>query len=936
MPNKSVPFQELIEYAPSGIFYSDDKGQITYGNGHFFIILGMTQTQTTYINWLESIDDTHVNPFQHEWMSCIHAKQAFHFEAKLKPQHGLSKYIRIDANPIINTGKLIGFVGEVRDITLRTKQEIELKKNNDLTKSLIEQSRIPYAVREEDDHISYINPAFTSVFGYQIEDVRTADDWYEKAYPDERYRNAVKRDWEYYLNNLERIHDIATMEARITCKDGNIKTVLVSPSKLLGTSEDQFSVSFYDISELKLAQESLEKSQERFALAVKGSGVGIWDWNIKSGHVFFAPEFKQELGYNDVEFPSTVESFYRYLHPDDKQKVINAFNNHISTKNSPYYVKYRMRHKDGSYHWYQGIGQALKSENGDAYRMAGSHTNISQQMRHHDELSLAKMVFDHSGEAIITTSINGQIQATNPAFSNITGFNKNDLIGSNIIKIKSKRNKKYIFDEINKNLKENGVWRGEVWCKTKNDDDIAVSVIINVIKNDKGETNKYIALFTDVTEKKQNQEIIWKQAHYDSLTQLLNRNSFAKYIDSAILGRHPFALLFIDLDHFKQVNDTLGHNVGDELLVQASHRIKHCVRNSDIVSRFGGDEFTVVLSGELNEQIIDRVCTDIIDSLATPFDLDGEAAYISASIGITQYPQDSQDAETLYKYADQAMYNAKHSGRNRYAFFTQDLEIAANHHREITSDLRKALDNNEFYVVYQPIINLDTQQIYKAEALLRWHHPKRGLICPTEFIPLAEETGLINEIGDWVFKQAALQAKVLRKITNSDFQISINKSPIQFYNDHETGHALWSEFLTTINLNGNAIAVEITEGLLLDSTEMVKEKLVDFQKNNMAVSLDDFGTGYSALSYLKKFNIDFIKIDRSFVMNIEIDDYNRILCETIINMSHKLGMKVIAEGVENEKQKEILLNAKCDYGQGYLFSKPVTANNLIKFLNKKN
>jgi EAL domain-containing protein (putative c-di-GMP-specific phosphodiesterase class I) len=184
-------------------------------------------------------------------------------------------------------------------------------------------------------------------------------------------------------------------------------------------------------------------------------------------------------------------------------------------------------------------------------------------------------------------------------------------------------------------------------------------------------------------------------------------------------------------------------------------------------------------------------------------------------------------------------------------------------------------------------------------------------------------------------KQAALQAKVLRKITNSDFQISINKSPIQFYNDHETGHALWSEFLTTINLNGNAIAVEITEGLLLDSTEMVKEKLVDFQKNNMAVSLDDFGTGYSALSYLKKFNIDFIKIDRSFVMNIEIDDYNRILCETIISMSHKPGMKVIAEGVENEKQKQILLNAQCDYGQGYLFSKPVTANNLIKFLNKK-
>lgn len=932
MSTKAVPFQQLVEYAPAGIFHSDAKGLICYANEHWLNLLGLSKRKTDPFDWFHAIDDHQLTAFKNEWHSCIEAHESFHYEAKLKPQNGLTRYIRIDANPIIQDTQLTGYVGHIKDITLRTKQEIELKKSNDLAKNLIEQSRIPYAVREHDDHISYINPAFTHVFGYDLTDIRTANDWYEKAYPDERYRKAVKRDWEYYLNNLEKVHDIATMEARITCKNGSIKTVLVSPSKLLGVCEDQFSVSFYDISELKLAQDLLEKSQERFALAVKGSGVGIWDWNIKSGHVFFAPEFKQELGYSDEEFPSTVASFYQYLHPSDKQKVITAFNNHISSENTPYYIKYRMRHKDGTYHWYQGVGQALKSENGDAYRMAGSHTNISQQMLNHDELSLAKMVFDHSGEAIITTTVSGEIQATNPAFSHITGFEKEELVGSNITKIKSSRNTKFIIKEISQDLIEKGVWAGEIWCITKNNNDIAVSVIINAIKNHKGETKKFIALFTDVTEKKKTQETIWKQAHYDNLTQLLNRNSFAKYIDSAIVGQQPFALLFIDLDHFKQVNDTLGHNVGDELLVQAAHRIKHCVRNSDIVSRFGGDEFTVVLSGELSETIIDRICTQVIESLATPYDLNGEAAYISASIGITQFPKDSHDAETLYKYADQAMYNAKQNGRNRYAFFTKDLEIAANRHREVTSDLRKALDNNEFYVVYQPIINLNNGQIYKAEALLRWHHPKRGLVSPNEFIPLAEETGLINEIGDWVFKQAAVQAKILRKKINENFQISINKSPIQFYNDHETGHALWSEFLSTINLSGSAIAVEITEGLLLDSTEMVKEKLIDFQKNNMAVSLDDFGTGYSALSYLKKFNIDYIKIDRSFVMNIDVDDYNRILCETIIGMSHKLGMKVIAEGVENEQQKQILLKAKCDYGQGYLFSKPVTAEHLIKLI----
>ncbi|MGR6872637.1 EAL domain-containing protein [Pseudomonas sp. HK3] len=936
MKSPPVPFQQLVEYAPAGIFHSNSKGEITYANEHWTKLLGLTHCESHGSKWLDAIEDAEVDALKQEWLSCISTNVPFHFEVKLKLKRGLSQYIRIDANPIIEKGLLIGYVGHAKDITLPTNQEFQLKKNNVLEKALIHQSRIPYAVRNDDDQISYINPAFTHIFGYKLDDIQTTEQWYEKAYPDIDYRNAIKKDWQQYLNNLDKKHKVTSLETLIRCKDGNIKTVLISPSKLLGTSEDQFSISFYDISELKLAQESLEKSQERFALAVKGSGVGIWDWNIENGHVFFAKEFKQELGYSDEEFINSVDSFFQYLHPGDKQRVENAFNDHLSDKNTPYFIKYRMCNKDGEYHWYQGVGQALKSENGHAYRMVGSHTNISQQMINHDELTLAKMVFDHSGEAIITTTVSGRIQATNPAFRLITGFQKEELIGSNISVIKSEKNSKNLGKNIIIGLVKNGVWSGEVWCVKKDADDIAVSVVINAIKNEKGITKKYIALFTDITEKKQTQETIWKQAHYDTLTQLLNRNSFTKYVDIALKGNNPFALLFIDLDHFKRVNDTLGHNVGDELLIQAAHRIKHCVRHSDIVSRFGGDEFTVILSGQINEKIINRICNQIIKSLSAPYDLSGEAAYISASIGVTQYPQDSQDIETLYKYADQAMYSAKHNGRGCYAFFTEELELAANRHREVSSDLRKALNNNELYVLYQPIISLDSGEIHKAEALLRWEHPERGLVCPSEFIPLAEETGLINEIGDWVFKQAAVQAKVLRKKISRQFQVSINKSPIQFYNDHATGHALWSAFLSTINLDGSAIAVEITEGLLLDSTEMVKEKLVDFQNNNMAISLDDFGTGYSALSYLKKFDIDYIKIDRSFVMNIEDDHYNRILCETIIGMSHKLGMKVIAEGIENEEQKKILLDAKCDYGQGYLFSKPITASALMQLIEKTN
>lgn len=936
MKKTSPPLQELVERIPTGIFHCNKQGDITYANPYWYALFELSEPLTSNKAWLNTIAPHAINDFKQHWHQCINNSSSLHYEVELTLRHSSSRYICIDISPIINIDNSCnGFVGHVKDVTEHKKALNQQQESIERSHILIEQSRIPYAIQEADERISYINPAFTKVFGYTLEDIPNVTQWNEKAYPDPAYRSKTMQQWQRYLRSKHNQFDISTLEAHITCKDGSIKIIQVSPSKRLDGPANQHFISFYDISELKLAQQALEKSQERFALAVKGSGVGIWDWNIETGYVFFSPEFKQELGYENHEISNTVSSFYQHLHPNDKQKVQKAFNDHLSHQNTPYFVKYRMRHKDGNYQWYQGVGQSLKDENGHAYRMSGSHTNISQQMANHEQLILSKMVFDHSGEAIITTDVNGIVQAANPAFTKITGFTQQDIIGQRVSILYNDLNPKDTLKKIQTNLNTHDSWNGEIWCTKKDQSQIAVSIMITAIKNNKGAHQKYIGLFTDITEKKQIQEIIWKQAHYDDLTQLLNRNSFSKFIDNAIKSKHSFALLFIDLDHFKQVNDTLGHKVGDELLKQASHRIKHCVRASDIVSRFGGDEFTVVLAGLLNENIIHRICNKIIRSLSAPYDLNGEAAYISASIGVTQYPMDSHDIEDLYKYADQAMYDSKRNGRNRYSFFTQELQIAANKQREIASDLRKALETNEFEVLYQPIVNLTSQQIYKAEALLRWHHPEQGVISPAEFIPIAEETGLINPIGDWVFKQAAMQAKVLRKHYANDFQISINKSPIQFYTDYENGHEQWSQFLKTINLEGGAIAVEITEGLLLDSSSMVKEKLIDFQKNGISISLDDFGTGYSALSYLKKFDINFIKIDRSFVVNLEKDRYDRTLCETIISMAHKLGMKVIAEGIETEHQKQILIKAGCDYGQGYLFSKPITASKLTELITSQ-
>ena len=438
--------------------------------------------------------------------------------------------------------------------------------------------------------------------------------------------------------------------------------------------------------------------------------------------------------------------------------------------------------------------------------------------------------------------------------------------------------------------------------------------------------HEFSAFIRDITQKKESEAIIWKQANYDKVTGLPNRHMFYDRLEQEIKKSHrdslQMAILFIDLDHFKEINDTLGHDMGDILLMETSRRIGNCIRETDTVARLGGDEFTVILSEIQDTRNLERLAQCILQALAEPFKLGEEIAYVSASIGITLYPNDANNAEDLIRNADQAMYVAKKLGRNQSSYFTAALQVAAQERRRLTNDLRGALPNNQFTIYFQPIINLATGRIHKAEALIRWQHPERGLINPMGFIPLAEETGLIVEIGDWVFKESARWAKRWRDQFTYDFQISVNVSPVQFLSDELSCDA-WSSHLQNMGLSGKNVVIEITEGLLLKAASGVTDKLLKFRDAGIQVAIDDFGTGYSSLSYLKKFDIDYLKIDKSFIDNIESDNNDIALSEAIIVMAHKLGLMVIAEGVENKAQRILLSNAGCDYAQGYLFSKAV-------------
>lgn len=436
------------------------------------------------------------------------------------------------------------------------------------------------------------------------------------------------------------------------------------------------------------------------------------------------------------------------------------------------------------------------------------------------------------------------------------------------------------------------------------------------------------AFIRDITHKKESEELIWKQANFDSVTGLPNRRMFYDRLEQEIKKAHraslQMALLFIDLDHFKEVNDTLGHDVGDLLLLETAQRLSNCVRDTDTVARLGGDEFTVILLGVEDIKKVERIVQLILKVLAEPFYLGDEVAYISASIGITLYPSDANNIEDMLKSADQAMYVSKSQGRNQSSYYTAALQADAQARRLLINDLRHAVTANQLELYFQPILDLASGRIHKGEALIRWRHPTRGLVMPVEFISLAEETGLINEIGDWVFKEAARWAKRWRDQFAHDFQISVNMSPVQFLSAEHSCDA-WNDHLREIDLAGYNIVIEITEGLLLKLSPNVTEKLLKFRDAGIQVAIDDFGTGYSSLAYLNKFDIDYLKIDKSFVDNLATEADDRALSEAIIVMAHKLGLKVVAEGVETEAQRKLLSDAGCDSAQGYLFSVPVTA-----------
>ncbi len=577
---------------------------------------------------------------------------------------------------------------------------------------------------------------------------------------------------------------------------------------------------------------------------------------------------------------------------------------------------------------------ALTGSNGQADVYISTLIAQDPQAPQQERLQLSSQVFEASSEGMMVTDENGLIIDVNQAFSQITGYAREQVFGRNASMLSSGQQDKLFYQLMWKRLHSEGQWKGEIWNQRQNGEEFPALFSINAVPDESGQTRKYIALFSDLTQTKAREKQIFEMAYYDSITGLPNRELFNDRMNHLVTlqktRRRGLALMLLDLDGFKEVNDTLGHDSGDQLLLLAAERLRQCVTKADVVARLGGDEFTVIIH---DPATVEQKAGRILRVLSQSFQLGNNRIEISCSIGITRFPEDAEQVSDLLKNADQAMYRVKQQGRNGYRFFDQQMREAALQRLNAIQQLRVAIKQQQFELRYQPIVDLNSGEIHKAEALLRWQHPQLGVVGPDSFIPVAEETGMIIDIGRWVMMEAMQQAYLWRETHRSDFQVSVNVSPMQFRVEGEPG-VEWAEQLLHLGLPGQALTVEITENLLMETSDRLDKKMQQFSSNQIEVSLDDFGTGYASLSYLKRFDFQYLKVDKSYVQEMMNDPEIAIMCESIIQMAHKLQIKVVAEGIENRQQLDRLLQMGCDFGQGYLFAKPLSEEEFEPLLSQ--
>ena len=716
--------------------------------------------------------------------------------------------------------------------------------------------------------------------------------------------------WHYH-SLLENMVDTQT-ETINTRKTQLISILLISLTLLL-------LFTFYLIYLLRVKTKA-EKRARNLSVIVEQSPIAIATLDSNSRIVYSNSKFQHSRKNTNCVVGSQVENYLSIecLPEEQVHEISHALNTH-----GKWIGEVEYQNELGQLMWERANVYTLTSQHSNATtRYVVMIEDISKEKHDEQQLRLASAVLETAAEAVMICDRDGKIISVNKAFSNITGFAEEDAIGKIPDQVNAAEQDKNFYANIMKSLHDGGFWQGEVCNKRKDGSTYYEWLTVSSQYDHKGELEAFVSLFSDITKKKQADDKIYTQANYDKLTGLANRNLFTnrfnQCIDLAEREQKKLALMYIDLDGFKHINDSLGHSAGDLLLTEAAARLQHSVRKSDTVARLGGDEFAIIMTNNESVYSVEKVTAKILQLIAQPYILNDKVGYVTASIGVTFFPDDGDDVETLLRKADSAMYKSKASGRNTIQFFTKEMDALAHQRRELEVQLREGFVNQDFYLEFQPIHDAKTGEIKSAEALVRWAHPELGAISPAKFIPLAEEIGLIHKLGDWILNEACQKAAKWQDILDTPPSVAVNISSVQFQKPGWVDTV--KQTLENTGLPAERLTLEITESLLIADEVQTKQQLKELKKLGVKLSIDDFGTGYSSLSYLRRFPVDTLKIDKSFVNELNKGEEDEALVNAIISLAHSLKLNIVAEGVELETQLNWLSQNNCQFIQGYIYS----------------
>ena len=689
-----------------------------------------------------------------------------------------------------------------------------------------------------------------------------------------------------------------------------------------------------DITARKEAEVALRESEAGLSEAQRIAKLGSWDWDIVHNRVCWSAEAYRIYGVPAQQSCVTYEIFAETVHPDDRESVHQAVNEALQQR-KPYDIEHRIVYPDGTERVVHARGEVIFDAIGARpVRMVGTVQDITERKAADMRLRQAAKVFENTSEGVMITGPDQQIAAVNQAFTHITGYSEEDVRGCKPKILRSGRHGDGYYREMWAAINATGRWQGEVWNRRKDGADYPEWLNISEVRDDAGAIVNYIGVFADITAIKESQDKLEYTAHHDALTGLPNRLLFRDRLEQALAtarrAGEGLALLFVDLDRFKVINDTLGHDAGDLLLQEVARRLLGCLREEDTVARMGGDEFVVIQRRIGQPEDAALLAARLLTEVGRPLSLAGHEIVAGLSIGIGLYPRDGEDVSALLKNADAAMYRAKDMGRNCYQYYSDELTAAGLDRLELESDLRQALQRGELLLHYQPQVDLASGQIIGAEALIRWQHPSRGMISPAVFIPLAEDIGIIGSIGEWVLNTACAAAKEWQLAGLPSLRMAVNVSGRQISTDHVVDKV--STALQRSGLAPQFLEIEVTESVVMKDAARAISTLNALKDLGVALAIDDFGTGYSSLSYLKRFPIDKLKIDKSFVDGLPDEEDDAAIAMAIIAMAHSLRHTVIAEGVETAAQFAFLRSRGCDEIQGYFFSKPLPAEQFVELL----